>query len=772
MGKKISRRDFLKQSFMGAGAIAATDYTYVFKKFPPGKAGKENVELIPSVCEMCFWKCGIIGKVKDGRLLKIEGNPLNPHNGEKICGRGNAGIMQLYDPDRLKYPLLNLGERGKPKWKRISWEEAFDRISKKMLELKEKHGAKSVANLSHGSSSIPMRKLLKNFGTDRISHASFDQCRGNRDVAYELTFGVGAGSPERADFINSKVIYLTGTHFGENAHTSIVREFIEAVEGKKAKLIVADPRYSVAASKADYWLPIKPGTDTALILTLINYIIQNNLYDKEFVAKYTYGFSELKKEVSKYTPEWAEQITEIKKEMIVEIAELMGKNRPAVNIFPGRQSTWYGNDTQRVRALAILSSILGTVGRKGGYFFPTKIRLKGCPCPNKVKKEDFLCDTSGYPFTETTTECIRDATLKGDIKMWIVYGSNVIHNTPRPQKTIDAINKLEYMVVVDIKPTEPSLYADIVLPEATYLERYDIPFAIQDSRTPFIQIRRPVVQPLYEAKDAFYIVSELSKKLGLKECFPCNSMEDYLNLALSSVNTNLNKVEKQGGIVRLEGKPYLEDYNGEYKFNTPTGKIELFSTKLKKADRDPIPKYEPVEDTPRGWARLSYGRSPVHTFSRTENNKWLHTLLPENDLWINSEAAQKMGLKDGEYVKLKNQDGVISDPVKLKITPGIRPDMVHTYHGFGTKSPFLKLANNKGMSDNELMTKIVLDPIMGGMAKRINFVKIIKDGKEIDFPYIKQKPSGFKKKPEKEISIKLTAPLPVGAQEEEDEGGC
>ncbi len=772
MGKPISRREFFKRSLLGAGAVGVTDYSYVFKKFPPGKAGKENVELIPSVCEMCFWKCGIIGKVKDGRLLKIEGNPLNPHNGEKICARGNSGIMQLYDPDRLKYPLLNVGERGKPKWKRISWKEALDTIAEKMKEFKKKYGARSIANLSHGSSSIPMRKLLKNFGTDRIAHASFDQCRGNRDVAFELTFGMGAGSPERVDLINAKAILLIGSHIGENVHTSLVKEFIEAVEGRKAKLITVDPRFSMIAGKSDYWLPIKPGTDTALILTLINYIIQHNLYDKEFVDKYTYGFDKLKEEVKNYTPEWAEKITEIKKEIIIEIAELFGKSKPAVTIFPGRQSTWYGNDTQRVRALAILASILGAVGRRGGYFFPTKIKLKGCPCPNKVEEEDYLCDTSEYPFIETTTECIREATLNDEVKMWIVYGSNVIHNTPNPQKTIKAINKLDFMVVVDIKPTEPSLYADIVLPEATYLERYDIPFMVADSRTPFIQIRRPVVQPLYESKDAFYIVSELAKRLGLKDCFPCETMEDYLNLALSSLGTNLKKVEKAGGIYRYEGKPFLEDVGENYRFPTPSGKIELYSNKLSLNDKDPIPKYEPVEEPPKGWARLSYGRSPVHTFSRTENNKWLHTLNPENDLWINEEAAKKMGLKDGEYVRLKNQDGVISDPVKLKVTPGIRPDMVHTYHGFGTQSPFLRLAYKKGMFENALITKIKLDPIMGGMAKRINFVKIIKDGKEIDFPVIKQKPSGFKKKPEKEIKIKLTAPLPVGGGQEEEEGGC
>ncbi len=772
MGKKISRREFFKRSILGAGAISAVDYSHIFMRFPPSRAGKEKVDSIPSVCEMCFWKCGIIGKVKDGRLLKIEGNPLNPHNHQKICARGNAGIMQLYDPDRLKYPLLNVGERGKPKWKRISWDEAFERITSKMKEVKEKYGPGAVALFAHGTSSIPIRKLLRNYGTDKITHASFDQCRGPRDVAFELTFGMGAGSPERVDLRNAKAIMLIGAHLGESIHTSQIMEFSEALS-KGAKLIVVDPRYSVSASKADYWLPIKPGTDIAFMLALINYIIKNELYDKEFVQKYTYGFEELKKEVSSYTLEWAEKITEIKKEFIKEVAHVLSENKPSVVIFPGRQSTWYGDDTQRVRTYAILASILGAVGREGGYFFPTKIKLKGCPCPNRVEEEEYMCDYEEYPYTEPTTECVRNATLDGEVKFWFIYGSNVLQNAPNRKKTLEAIKKLEYLVVIDIRPMETSLYADIILPEATYLERYDIPIVMQDSKTPFIQIRRPVVLPMYEAKDPFFIVKGLAERLGQKECFPCSTMEDYLNLALQSIGKTLIQVEREGGIVRMDhlAKPFLKDHGENYRFPTPSGKIELYSLKLKLSGKDPVPKFRKHEDPPAGYARLSYGRAPSHTFTRTINNRWLNKLIPENELWINDEVAKKMNLKDGEYVRLKNQDGELTDPIKLKLTPGIRPDMVHMYHGFGEKSPFLKLAYKKGASDTDVVTKIVLDDIMGGMAKRVNFVKIVKNGKEIDFPKIAWGPSGFKKKPEKEmVTIKLTAPLVEG--EEMDEGGC
>lgn len=244
-----------------------------------------------------------------------------------------------------------------------------------MQKIKEKYGAESIALLTHGTISTYFMHLLQAFGSPNFAMPSFALCRGARGVAFELTFGEDVGNPERLDIQNSKVVVLIGSHLGENAHNSQCQEFAEAV-GKDATVIVVDPRFSTAAGKAKYWLPIKPATDLALLLSWINVIINEGLYDKEYVAKYTSGFNEVAMAVKEYTPEWAEKETDIPSSLIVDTARVIGKNRPHVLIHPGRHTAWYSDNVQRQRAVAILTALLGAYGRPGGiYLSPKKKNL-------------------------------------------------------------------------------------------------------------------------------------------------------------------------------------------------------------------------------------------------------------------------------------------------------------------------------------------------------------------------------------------------------------
>ena len=735
----LTRREFIKRGSMAAGALTLLSNTKLkgLQKYPDGWKGNERIKEVPSICEMCFWRCGILGNVdKHGKLLKIDGNPIHPLTHGRLCARGNSGHKLTYDPDRLKYPLLRVGKRGEGKFKRISWDEALDFLADKLEKIKKENGPEAVGFFPHGIQASFFEHLMRAYGTPNIVEPAFAQCRGSRDVGYSLTFGNNIGSPEPLDFEETDMMILIGTHIGENVFTGQNLQFANAIE-RGAKLIVVDPRFSIAAQKADYWLPIKPGTDIALLLAWIHVLIYDNLYDKEYIRKNAVGFDELKQHVKDFTPEWASKITELPAELITRTAKEMGKLLPKVGLHPGRHFAWYGDDSQRARAMAILTALLGSYGRPGGIYLSSFIpapHYPSAPFPEPNPRADGA--GTYYPYASLglgVTNGLVDATYSQKpypIKAWIAYSQNVLQSIPNPYKTKAAIEKLDLFVLVDVRPMEQFLYADLVLPEATYLERYDDLYTVRNAKKPFAAIRQPVVDPLFESKPGWWIAKETAKRLGMQDYFKWDTIEDYLDYRLSSLGVTLKEIHASGIVEYDKGTPYY-DFSKPIKFRTPSGKVELYSKQLKKMGFDPMPVYEPVEEVPKGYFRLIYGRSPVHSFARTQNNEILHGYMPENDLWINNKVADKLGLINDEYIVLENQDGIQSHKIKVNATPGIRPDAVFMVHGFDTKSPFLRLAYNKGASDTYLMSRYKVDPLSGGTGMRVNFVRIIKDGKPI-----------------------------------------
>jgi thiosulfate reductase / polysulfide reductase chain A len=311
----------------------------------------------------------------------------------------------------------------------------------------------------------------------------------------------------------------------------------------------------------------------------------------------------------------------------------------------------------------------------------------------------------------------------------VLYGTNPLHTIPNVPRTKEALKRLEFVLTVDTLPQDHVAWSDVVLPEATYLERYDDLWACAH-RTPYIALREPAVEPLYQTKPGWWIARELGRRLGLEDFFPWQTAEEYLNTRLASIGLDLDQLRAQGGVVIQKGKPYLTDFpaGADSPFKTPSKKIELYSDALLKAGHRPLPEYEPTAEPPAGSFRLLYGRSPVHTFARTQNTPVLHDLLPENVVWLNDVAAAGLGLADGARVRLENQDGVKSGPIRVKATPRIRRDCVYLVHGFGHQAPGLTRAHGKGASDAALATRYALDPISGGAGMRVNFVRLVREG--------------------------------------------
>lgn len=729
--KTITRRRFLGTAAAAGAAAAAVPAVAASKKnHPPGWRGTERVSEVATTCEMCFWRCGVIASVKDGKVVRVEGNPEHPQNQGRLCARGNAGTGLLYDPDRLKTPLLRTGPRGSGEFRAVTWDEALDFLAGKLKELKSKHGAESVAYFPHGNGARFFGTLMRAYGTPNSAEPSFAQCRGPREVGYSLTFGQGLGSPEPVDLEESKLIVLIGSHLGENVFTSQINAFATAL-ANGAKVITVDPRFSTAASKSDWWLPIRPGTDIALLLAWMNVLIAEELCDREYLAAYATGFEELAAHVREFTPEWAAPITDIPAEKIRETARAMGAVRPAVAVHPGRHVTWYGDDTQRARAMAILTALLGSWGRKGGIFLPTPIERGGFELPDFPEPTRGRADGAGtkYPLAIEelgVTNGLIDATISGapyPIKGWIVYGQNVLESIPQPSRTIEAMKKLDLMVVVDVLPVDQIRFADLVLPEATYLERYDPPTIVESAKRPFIALRSPAVEPMYESKPGWWIAKELAKRLDLSDYFPWETPERHLEAIVAPLALDGQELANCGAI-SFPGQPYLEDRPPEERtFDTASGKIEIFSQALADEGFDPLPRYTAPAEPPKGFVRLIYGRAPMHSFARTQNNATLNGLMAENEVWMHPETARAFKIADRDRVVLENSDAVKSDAVRVRVTEAIRSDCAYLVHGFGQKSKALRRASGRGASDNGLMSRVSVDPITGGTGMRVNFVR-------------------------------------------------
>jgi thiosulfate reductase/polysulfide reductase chain A len=730
MLSKINRREFIKISgaALGGLAVAGGVGKIVYDNFI--KESGPVITKTPTYCEMCTYQCAGWAYMKNGQPWKLVGNETDEHCYGRLCTKGSAGFGLYNDPDRLKTPLIRTRDRGKQAFREASWDEALSYIADKMQYLKDKYGPESVALFSHGSGGSWFKTLLKAYGTASFAAPSYANCRGPREEAYIITYGEAIESPERTDMKNSKCVVFIGYHVGENTHSQQVNEFAQAVAGG-ATIIVADPRFSVAASKAKYWLPIKPGTDVALLLAWINVIINENLFDRDYVQRYTTGFNELAKAVKYKTPEWAYPITSIKPEIIRATAREMARNAPATLVHPGRHNVWYGDDTQRVRAGAILNALLGSWGRKGGFFIPETAAVPDYPHPEYPKPKKSFKDVikgefglANLAISAGVCAASVDTLMKEHgsfYEGWIVYGSNLLKTLPQQQKTIEALRSLELVVVIDVMPTDISGWADVVLPDTTYLERYD-DLRLSQGRTPQIALRMPAVRPRYNTKPAWWIAKNLAEKMGLGAYLPWKNAEEYLDTRLRKVGSSLAEMKKLG-VKNLEREsPMYIAKGSDYKFPTDSGKIEIYSKQLEDFGFDPLPAYTEHEQPEQGFYRLLYGRSPSHSFARTNNNPLLTQLMIENEVWIHPTVAREWNITHGQYVKLENQDGVVSGKIKAKVTERIRPDCVYMVHGFGHKQKYLHRAYKKGACDQELMTRVKVDPIMGGQGIHSNFV--------------------------------------------------
>ncbi len=760
---RMERRRFLKLSAASVGALMLAPAAGALRlperlARAPKTWYQGDVSTVLTTCGNCFWACGVRAYVEGGRVWKVDGGEANPFSRGRLCARGQGSVAQTYDPDRLKRPLIRVegSQRGDGRYREASWDEALGVVASGMLAIKDSYGSESVAFFGHGGGASWFGDYLAAaWATPNVGDPSAALCTSPRETASQWTFGRAIGGHEPVDWANADYVVLLGHHIGEDTHNSQLQDFSLARK-RGAKLVVVDPRFSVAASKADRWLPIKPGTDTALLLAWLHVLVTENRYDAAYLAAHAVGLDELAAHVRPFSPEWAGPITDLDPADIRAVARELAAHAPRAVLPPGRHTVWYGNDTQRLRALFLVNALLGNYGVEGGFYlaqapsvadyphpdFPLVPASGGCSAAaeraapsarvtaiRSITANHRQSVDTGRFFADTTAiQELIPAMITGEpyrIAGLIDYGTNLFHSIPDVARTKQALQALDLYVAIDVLPMDHVMWADVILPEATYLERYDDLLEIAH-RSPVIELRQPAVEPMWDSKPGWWIARELGLRLGLERYFAWPDIESYLDTRLRAIGSSLEQA-KGLGTLQQAGRPYLADWekDGPSPFGTPSGKIELYSRTFADAGFDPLPRYEPPKEPPEGYYRLLYGRSPVHTFARTQNNWVLMEMHGGNAVWLNASEARRLGLRSGDYVWLENEQRVREGPVAVFATERLRFDCVYLVHGFGHRSPNMRIANGRGASDTALMSRYRLDPISGGAGMHVTFVRLV-----------------------------------------------
>ena len=301
----MKRRQFIRIGGYGAaGATVAggltTDW---FGRYgnPIADPGTDGDRVVPTFCELCFWKCGVLAHVKDGRVTKIKGNPKDPLSSGRLCPRGTGGTGLLYDPDRLKQPLIRARRAARRSSRRSPGTTRSTSVAENFERIKAEHGAEALALFSHGYGGTWFKHLFKAYGSPNIAAPSYAQCRGPREVGFQLTFGVRRRLAREHRHAEQPAAWCSSAATSARTCTTPRCRTSPTAIRNGADLIVVDPRFSMAAAKARYWLPIKPGTDIALLLAWMHVIIGEGLYDRDYIEQYAYGFEQLQAHV-KATP--------------------------------------------------------------------------------------------------------------------------------------------------------------------------------------------------------------------------------------------------------------------------------------------------------------------------------------------------------------------------------------------------------------------------------------------------------------------------------------
>jgi anaerobic selenocysteine-containing dehydrogenase len=653
--------------------------------------------VLKSVCRSCHGGCGVLLHVQDGVLVKVEGDRDSPLNHGRLCPIGTVTAELVNHPGRLKYPMRRIGPRGSGRWERISWDAALDEIAARLDAIRREHGPWSIA-LGTGTGRHHIRWVSRfghALGTPNWCEPGFAQCFHPRVNTCILTMGdfpvadyTGGTPPACMMFWGHNPL-----NSGPDGETRFnVREALDS----NPEIIVVDPRETELARRARYWLQLRPGTDDALALAMLNVIIVEKLYDADFVERWTYGFDKLCAHVRNMTPEWAAPITWVPADNIREAARLFARTRPAMLEW-GCAVEHTPNCIQTVRALSMIPALTGNIdvpgawvfGMKGLGRFPSLIE-KLTPEANakRLGADRFkLLSGDGADLPAAHIPTLLQAMREGKpypVKAFLIFGNNTLTTMANSKLVYESLMQLDFILCADVFMTPTAELAEILLPAALWPEIDQLAGLPTVAANVVLANQRAV--RIGECKSDEEIFVELARRMKLDSC--TDSVEDVLDSQLKGGGLDVTFAElKRLGHIKLPFR--YRKYENERGFKTPTGKIELYSTRLEAMGYAPLPYYEEPPESPLSRPDLidtyplvltTGGRIPFYFNSEHRQVDKLRRAHRDPIAEIHPETAQRYGIKNGEWMWIETQRGRIRQ--KARLTAGIDPRVVSAQHGW------------------------------------------------------------------------------------------
>ena len=639
---------------------------------------------VKTLCRMCDHGCGMVVTVEKGVPVSVEGWKDHPFNKGWLCTKGRAALDVFNSPSRLRTPLI----RKDSGLEKTSWGEALAWASKKMLDLRETYGPQSLAlYYGEGVGHQEIRSYIKRFanvyGTPNFCGVG-SICNTARTIAETLTFG-GLTKP---DIPSTRLLIVWGAN-PMVSHEPYPPAEIERLKRRGGKLIVVDPRTTETARKADLHLAVKPGTDGVLILNALHVLFREGLWDRSFVGKWVHGFGEFFEAVrhGSFSPEKGERRTGILPEQVRALARTYAERQPA-SLFTGNGVEHHGHGVNTARLLALLKAVSGNLDVPGGDLFTPRPKLNDMtePMPEPqgtaIGRERFpvFCRTRKEAHALSLVEAILEGTPY-PVKGLVITGGNPTLEWPDSRRTRQALQALEFLMVIDIVRSPDSEYAHVLLPACTFLERDEHRVNVYQNLS-CITARTQVVRPRFGLPDQTIWV-ELARAMGYGEFFPWQSCSEGMDVILAGEGLTHQDLAAKGGVHEYGKRAYRKYENTG--FHTPSGKVEIYPSLLKELGLDPSPIDPAFSRDPSALEEFPFvlttgGNLLCYTHWQFRYVPKLRKMAPGPECEIHPDTARRQGLSEGEKAEVTTRFGSVQ--VKVRLTDRIRPDTVHLAQGW------------------------------------------------------------------------------------------
>lgn len=671
-----------------------------FDHMVSGKIPGENtgIEIRKTVCSICNPQthCGVNAYVKDGVIIKVEGSKEHPHNEGTLCSKGSANRQYIYHKDRIRTPLIRRGKKGSGEFDPISWDDALGTIAERILKIKKETGPESVVFFTGYTKWMRpfLKRLAHSFGSPNYTTES-STCHYATVVATKLNYG-GFGAP---DIKNSNCLMVWSRNpFYSN--TAVVRGLLDARD-RGMKIIEVGPLLTPLTAHADIHLRMRPGTSGALALGLAHVIIDEDLYDRDFVGKWTLGFEEYRAYVKKFTPRETEKITGVPAHLIRQAARLYADSRPASLMTSASPTVHHTNGVQNHRALTALVGLTGNFDQPGGNYMvpPSWVYV-----PSGVKTRQVEFEQS-RPWNKMAPRIGQDR-----FPVWsrLAPESQAMHipfqirsKQPYPVRAMlafgmraamwpgtdfmtESLKRLDFLVDVDLFMTDTARLADIVLPACSSFERSELKVYPQN----YVTWTQPVIEPLWESRSDTDIIFDLAKKIAPRDKLMGQGYEACTDWILEPAKLSVAKLKKHPGgyrVPKIKMPPYRKyEKKG---FDTPSGKMEFTSTILAEAGLDPLPTFQEPKLGPESREAKKFplilttgARLPMFQHSRTFRLDQTRGLRPDPFLDINPVDADKRAIQEGDWITLATKRHSLK--VRAHVTEIVPPGVINFYHAW------------------------------------------------------------------------------------------